>query len=206
MYSSGYFPGVRLWFADVSEPSIGSETSTNHNRTPGKYPKEYIQGYNVTFFTTNCKRMPKTWAFLCRLSNFGGILTIFDSGSAHWPHFVLKRAASKDTHNDCGWEHLNEVHQEVAYVSRKSDSDPYWSQFCTTFMGATSTFTNTYTHLIYRKEETWSRHDTLEIKLQAQLQSTCVPLCISKARIKFKIICGKTFGHCALNYTNETVL
>ena len=63
MYSFGYFPGVRLWFADVSEPSIssifkgcilyiqplkmelieGSETSENHNRTPGKYPKEYIQ-------------------------------------------------------------------------------------------------------------------------------------------------------------------
>ena len=77
-YSFGYFPGVRLWFADVSEPSIssifpwrwnwrpivvcrrfgtlyqfhlplkmelieGSETSANHNRTPGKYPKEYIK-------------------------------------------------------------------------------------------------------------------------------------------------------------------
>ena len=24
MYSFGYFPGVRLWFADVSEPSISS--------------------------------------------------------------------------------------------------------------------------------------------------------------------------------------
>ena len=63
MYSFGYFPGVRLWFADVSEPSIssifilyiqplkmelieGSETSANHNRTPGKYPKEYIQENN----------------------------------------------------------------------------------------------------------------------------------------------------------------
>ena len=70
VYSFGYFPGVRLWFADVSEHSIssifkgwmpsmkyfipdiqplkmelieGSETSENHNRTPGKYPKEYIQ-------------------------------------------------------------------------------------------------------------------------------------------------------------------
>jgi len=29
-YSFGYFPGVRLWFA-------------NHNGTPGKYPKEYLQ-------------------------------------------------------------------------------------------------------------------------------------------------------------------
>jgi hypothetical protein len=43
--------------------------------------------------------------------------------------------------------------------------------------------TNTHTHLIYRKEEAWSRHDTLEVKLQAQRHSTCVPLCISKARI-----------------------
>ena len=55
MYSFGYFPGVRLWFADVSESSISSiqplkmeliedsETSANNNRTPGKYPKEYIQ-------------------------------------------------------------------------------------------------------------------------------------------------------------------
>ena len=24
MYSFGYFPGVRLWFADVSEPSVSS--------------------------------------------------------------------------------------------------------------------------------------------------------------------------------------
>ena len=67
MYSFGYFPGVRLWFADVSghylfhlhrldvkyevlyiqpltmELIEGPETSANHNRTPGKYPKEYIQ-------------------------------------------------------------------------------------------------------------------------------------------------------------------
>ena len=58
MYYFEYFPGVRLWFADVSEPSIssifkplkmelieGSETSANYNRTPGKYPKEYIQDF-----------------------------------------------------------------------------------------------------------------------------------------------------------------
>jgi len=25
----------------------GSETSANHNRTPGKYPKEYIQNYRL---------------------------------------------------------------------------------------------------------------------------------------------------------------
>ena len=55
MYSFGYFPGVWLWFADVSEPSIssifkglkmepieGSETSSYNNQTPGKHPKEYI--------------------------------------------------------------------------------------------------------------------------------------------------------------------
>ena len=28
----------------------GSETSANHNRTPGKYPKEYIQEYFVKHF------------------------------------------------------------------------------------------------------------------------------------------------------------
>jgi hypothetical protein len=69
--------------------------------------------------------MPKTWAFLCiDLATIGGILAIFDSGSAHWPHSVQKRAASKDTHNDHKWEQVHEVHQEGAYVSRKFDSDP----------------------------------------------------------------------------------
>ena len=65
MYSFGYFPGVRLWFADVSESSIssiqplkmelieGSETSANHNRTPGKYPKEYIQDFDCWLETGN---------------------------------------------------------------------------------------------------------------------------------------------------------
>ena len=55
MCSFGYLPGVRLWFADVSEPSVnyiqplkielteGSETSANHNLPPGRYPKEHIQ-------------------------------------------------------------------------------------------------------------------------------------------------------------------
>jgi hypothetical protein len=60
MFSFGYFPGVRLIFADVSEPSgrsifkglmkplkmdltEGSETSAKLNLTPGKYPKENIQ-------------------------------------------------------------------------------------------------------------------------------------------------------------------
>jgi hypothetical protein len=65
MFSFGYFTGVRLSFADVSEPSVtsifkgwmkiffiqplkmdlteGSETSAKLNLTPGKYPKENIQ-------------------------------------------------------------------------------------------------------------------------------------------------------------------
>ena len=63
MYSFGYFPGVWLLYADVSEHSICSifigwilhiqsmkmeqiecsETSAYNNQTPGKYPKEYIQ-------------------------------------------------------------------------------------------------------------------------------------------------------------------
>jgi hypothetical protein len=66
MFSFGYFHGVRLSFADVSEPSVrsifkglmkniifikplkmdlteGSETSAKLNMTPGKYPKENIQ-------------------------------------------------------------------------------------------------------------------------------------------------------------------
>jgi hypothetical protein len=60
-----YFPGVRLSFADVSEPAVrsifkafedgpdrgflkmdlteSSETSAKLNLTPGKYPKENIQ-------------------------------------------------------------------------------------------------------------------------------------------------------------------
>ena len=55
MYSFGYFPGVWLLYADVSEPSIGSifkglkmepiegsKTSAYNNQTPGKHPKEYI--------------------------------------------------------------------------------------------------------------------------------------------------------------------
>jgi hypothetical protein len=66
--SFGYFLGVRLWFADVfgtlcqvhlqrldvgcgifhirhlkMDMTEGSETSVNHNLTPGKYPKEHIQ-------------------------------------------------------------------------------------------------------------------------------------------------------------------
>ena len=66
MYSFGYFPGVWLFYAAVSEHSICcifigwiwsilhiqpmkmeqiecSETSAYNNQTPGKYPKEYIQ-------------------------------------------------------------------------------------------------------------------------------------------------------------------
>jgi hypothetical protein len=64
--SFGYWPGVRLCFSDVSEPSArsifkgsmwsildikpltmdlteGSETSAKHNLTQGKYPKKHIQ-------------------------------------------------------------------------------------------------------------------------------------------------------------------
>jgi hypothetical protein len=61
MFSFGYFPGVRLSFAEVSEPSVrsnyipplkmdlteGSETSAKLNQTPGKYPKENIQIYDT---------------------------------------------------------------------------------------------------------------------------------------------------------------
>jgi hypothetical protein len=51
MFSFGYFPGVRLSFADVSEPSVrsifkGWMKNILHpafNLTPGKYPKENIQ-------------------------------------------------------------------------------------------------------------------------------------------------------------------
>jgi hypothetical protein len=66
IFSFGYFPGVRLSFSDVSEPSVrsifkglmknmffikplkmdlteGSETSEKLNLTPEKYPKENIQ-------------------------------------------------------------------------------------------------------------------------------------------------------------------
>ena len=31
----------------------GSETSVNHNRTPGKYPKEYIKYTNVSVQNTD---------------------------------------------------------------------------------------------------------------------------------------------------------
>ena len=41
MYSFGYFI---LYIQPLKmEPIEGSETSANYNRTPGKYPKEYIQ-------------------------------------------------------------------------------------------------------------------------------------------------------------------
>jgi hypothetical protein len=55
MFSFGYFPGVRLSFADVRsifkgwiqplkmDLTEGSETSAKLNQTPGKYPKENIQ-------------------------------------------------------------------------------------------------------------------------------------------------------------------
>jgi hypothetical protein len=51
IFSFGYVPGVRLSFADVSEPFVrlnmdvtdGSETTAKLNLTPGKFPKENIQ-------------------------------------------------------------------------------------------------------------------------------------------------------------------
>jgi hypothetical protein len=45
MFSFGYFPGVRLSFADVSEPSVRFifKGLMKNNLTPGKYPKENIQ-------------------------------------------------------------------------------------------------------------------------------------------------------------------
>jgi hypothetical protein len=45
MFSFGYFPGVRLSFADVSEPSVRSVFKgwMKNILTPGKYPKENIQ-------------------------------------------------------------------------------------------------------------------------------------------------------------------
>jgi len=55
MYSFGYFPGVRLWFFILyiqplkMELIEGSETSANHNRTPVKHPKEYIQDAYALF-------------------------------------------------------------------------------------------------------------------------------------------------------------
>ena len=56
MFSFGYFPGVLVLIADVSEPSLGSifmgrwkmepiegsETSAIKTKTPGNYPKENI--------------------------------------------------------------------------------------------------------------------------------------------------------------------
>jgi hypothetical protein len=60
MFSFGYFPGVRLSFADVLEPSVrsifkgwmknmteGSETSAKLNLTPGKYPKKTYKFQNT---------------------------------------------------------------------------------------------------------------------------------------------------------------
>ena len=70
------FPRRPIVVADISEPSIssifilyirplkmelieGSETSANHNRTPGKYPKEYIQNsnkvYGFSFCNVSCR-------------------------------------------------------------------------------------------------------------------------------------------------------
>ena len=38
----------------------GSEMSANHNRTPGKYPKEYIQGNVVVYVAENNVPPPST--------------------------------------------------------------------------------------------------------------------------------------------------
>jgi hypothetical protein len=55
IFSFGYFPGVRLSFADVSEPSVrsifkGLMKNILHqaklNLSPGEYPKENIQDYS----------------------------------------------------------------------------------------------------------------------------------------------------------------
>jgi hypothetical protein len=40
MFSFGYFPGIRLSFADLSE---GLETSAKLYMSPEKYPKENMQ-------------------------------------------------------------------------------------------------------------------------------------------------------------------
>jgi hypothetical protein len=55
MFSFGYFPGVLLSFADVSEPSVRSifkgwmKNSAKLNQTPGKYPKENVQIFTVIY-------------------------------------------------------------------------------------------------------------------------------------------------------------
>ena len=85
IYSFGYFPGVRLWFADVSEPSISSifkgwmwsilhiqpmkmeqiecsETSAYNNLTPGKYPKEYILNKKYIWAHRSATCLDETWS------------------------------------------------------------------------------------------------------------------------------------------------
>jgi hypothetical protein len=84
MFSFWYFPGVRLSFADVSEPSVrfifflqplkmdlteGSETSAKLNLTPGKYPnKTYVvkSVYSAVGLITYLKKIYKWWKCLQR--------------------------------------------------------------------------------------------------------------------------------------------
>jgi hypothetical protein len=74
--SFGYFAGIRLCFADVSEPSVrsshrshfifniqplkmdlteDSESSANHNLTPGKYAKEHVTMFR-SLYEVQCVR------------------------------------------------------------------------------------------------------------------------------------------------------
>ena len=136
------------------------------------------------------KQLQKTWALLCRISNFGGILAIFDLRSAHWHHSVQKRAASKTrtmtvNGNTCMKYIRRQLMFHVSQIPNHIDLN--FTRLSWVLLQLFDT--NTHTHLIYRKEEAWSRHDTLEVKLQAQRHCTRVPLCIAKARIIFKFIC-----------------
>jgi hypothetical protein len=56
------FPGVLYTQPLKMELTEGSETSANHNLTPGKYPKEHIQK-NKTKFKIALKKILYTYSF-----------------------------------------------------------------------------------------------------------------------------------------------
>jgi len=62
MYSFGYFPGIRLWFTDVSEPSIGSIfkgiLSSSSYQGPGRMPQMHRSLIDLLCYPSNVQSVP----------------------------------------------------------------------------------------------------------------------------------------------------
>jgi hypothetical protein len=160
--------------------------------------------YNaVTFFTSNRKKMPKIWEFLCRLCNLWGVLAIPDSPTV----FILHKNEPQVTHAQWPWIgkfslrtsggslRFTEVRFRSILISILHEIHVCYFNFSIRLL----------TYLIKKRGSMKpSRCSGSEATSSAPL---CLALlCISNTRIILKIASGKTFEHCALNYTNRTVL